>query len=192
MAIKFKINETVNKFAGRFLLDALILYNAYAINNFDVNVAMKQAVAPYHNLAMIMNHAIVENRNAKELVEWMSKSAHLFKEPTLKSQTKVNNPITGKSFTSNQNYSSNYSNNESKTTLSNQRPNSSSNNLPQTRKGHVLDKEGNPVTCSFCQKKGHTDEMCYKKHPKVHVVTINKDDYKDNIPDYASGKDQAE
>ena len=50
MAIKFKPNETVNKFAGRFLLDAQILYNAYAINNFNVNVAMKRAVAPYHNL----------------------------------------------------------------------------------------------------------------------------------------------
>ena len=94
MAIKFKPNKTVNEFAGRFLLDAQILYNAYAINNFNVNVAMKQAVAPYHNLAMIMNHAIDENRNAKELVEWMSKSAHLFKEPPLKSQTKVNNPTT--------------------------------------------------------------------------------------------------
>ena len=99
MAIKFKRNETVNKFAGRFLLEAQILYNACAINNFNVNVAMKQAVALYHNLAMIINHVIDENRNAKELVEWMSKSAHLFKEPPLKSQNKVSNPTTGKSFT---------------------------------------------------------------------------------------------
>ena len=69
MAIKFKPNKTVNKFAERFLLDAQILYSAYAINEFSVYVAMKQEAALCHNLSMIINHAINENRNAKELIE---------------------------------------------------------------------------------------------------------------------------
>ena len=59
---------------------------------------MKQAVVLFHNLAMIMNHDIDENRNAKELVKWMSKSAIFSKDLPLKSQTNVNNPTTGKSF----------------------------------------------------------------------------------------------
>ena len=50
MQIWFLLNETVLKFAEKYLLQAQILYNAGSLNDFGSCIAMRKAVKPFKDL----------------------------------------------------------------------------------------------------------------------------------------------
>ena len=54
-------NETVLKFAKRYLLQAQILYNAGSLNDFGACIAMRNAVKLFKKLAFMINNVIQGN-----------------------------------------------------------------------------------------------------------------------------------